>query len=62
VDRNDAGFRQAFQSIDMDLIKLTFDPVSNEVIASQSYSETVPDYIWKEIAPYFKNEIKIPIK
>ncbi|MEG0949425.1 MAG: DUF3256 family protein [Bacteroidales bacterium] len=62
VDRNDAGFRQAFQSIDMDLIKLTFDPVSNEVIASQSYSETVPDYIWKEIAPYFKNEIKIPVK
>lgn len=62
VDRNDPAFRQAFNSVDMDLIKLTFDPASDAVIATQSYGKMLPDYIWKEVAPYFNSEVKVPVR
>lgn len=62
VDRTDPLFRQAFRSIDMDMIKLEFDSLSNSVTATQQYKEYLPDYINKEVAPFFQSEIKIPVR
>lgn len=62
VDRNDPAFKQAFRSIDMDVVKLEFDTLSNNVIATQQYKEFLPDFINKEVEPFFQTELKVPVR
>ena len=62
ANRGSEAFKQAYNSIDMDFVKLTFAPQGNEVIATTSYQMYLPEQIYKEVQPYMNEEIRRQIK
>ncbi|MGL4292570.1 MAG: DUF3256 family protein [Bacteroidales bacterium] len=62
VDRDDDAFRQAIESIDMNLIRLRFGDKPDTVVATNGYEQYLPDYIYKELRPFLNNEVIITLK
>lgn len=60
-ERKDAAFQQAYHSIDMDLVKYSFDLHSNAIIAEPSYATYLPQEIYTQVKPYLKEKVLIPL-
>lgn len=62
VDRSSDAFARALASVDMAMIRLQFDPEAGDVVATLNLRDVLPDYIYKEVVPYFNEELRLTVK
>lgn len=56
VDLSDGVIRETFGAVDMDLIKLSLSPVTNELSATYEVAAYLPDEYYKSLVPFLRTQ------